>query len=109
MNSEATVIEGLKVTVVGNELKSLCLARANYHTSRAKHYREQQTALPDADDGAGQHSSKQSLEETIRSRIAHHEGEAAELQFIAGHLMDAAQYRLDRSALVKLGISTAAF
>ncbi len=97
------MIEGLKVTVEGSELGELCESRAVHHESRAETYAKQIVSMNE-DKIEGMNYTNGDPVKTLEDRKSHHEGEAAELRFIAGHLVATEQYLLERSDLQKLGI-----
>ena len=99
------MIEGLKVTIAGTELVTLCEARAEYHDSRARFYATQKDALPDIDENTltFANASKRP-QDMMQERIASHNAEAAELRFIGAHIKTNESYLLGRDDLSKLGI-----
>lgn len=97
------MIEGLKVTVKGTELRDLCLKHAEYQRQRAKVYADQ-TASMEANEIEGMNYSGGDPKKQLRDRHDHHESEAGELQFIGEHLNLTEDYLLERSDLLKLGI-----
>lgn len=100
------MIEGLKVTITGAELKTLCETRAQHHDDRASFYQQQKKALPDIDQDVVPQFTNASKkpQEMMQDRIDSHRAEAAELRFIAVHLTASESYLLDRPDLVKIGI-----
>lgn len=98
------MIEGLKVTVDGTELKELCAQRAEHHRQRAKVYAVQEATMQ-ANEIEGMSYSGGDPKRAVREKRELHESEAAELDFIAAHLVLNEQYLLDGAALAKLGIS----
>jgi hypothetical protein len=100
------MIEGLKVTIDGSELKTLCDTRAKFHDERARFYEQQKEALPDIDEtmtGFSISNSKRP-QEMMQERIASHKAEAAELRFIGAHINMEESFLLGRDDLQKLGI-----
>lgn len=94
------MIEGLKVTVDGEELKKLCHEQAEHHGRRAEHYRSQLATL----DSLTNENSSMRPGEAARNKITEHEASDAELRFIAAHVEDNETYRLNRDDLIRLGI-----
>ena len=98
------MIEGLKVTIDGNELRDLCIKRAEHHRQRAKVYAEQKASM-EANEVGEMAYSNGDPKRVLKDKQEQHEAEAGELDFIAAHLVTREQYLLDSSALSKLGIS----
>jgi hypothetical protein len=99
------MIEGLKVTIAGTELVTLCESRAKYHDSRAGFYAAQKEALPDIDENVPTFSNvSKRPQDMMQERIASHNAEAAELRFLAAHIKTDESYLLGREDLSKLGI-----
>lgn len=98
------MIEGLKVTVVGTELRELCSKRAEHHRQRASVYAGQEASM-EANEIEGMGYSNGDPKRVLKDKRTQHEAEAGELDFIAAHLVGEEQYLLDSSALHKLGIS----
>lgn len=95
------MIEGLKVTVSGTELKQLALARAKFHAEKAATLKGQLSTLDSLDmTGKSMDPAREA-----RDKIENCNRQAAELQFIAEHLTDGETYLLESSDLVKLGIT----
>lgn len=98
------MIEGLKVTIEADELKTLCEARAKFHDERARFYEQQKEALPDIDAAVPTFSNvSKRPQDMMEERILSHKAESAELRFIAAHLK-CDSYLLDRNDLHRLGI-----
>lgn len=102
------MIEGLKVTIVGTELRELCTKRADHHLQLAKHYSDQQASMEANEIGEMTYSNSDP-KSVLKDKKKHHESEAGELDFIASHLVADEQYLLDSSALVKLGIASSRY
>ena len=98
------MIEGLKVTVGGIELAALCIKRAEHHEARAKQYAETLENMQRAEIEAAPYTNGDP-KRTVKEKQEQHENEAAEMRFIATHLIPSEQYQLDGNALYKLGIS----
>ena len=98
------MIEGLKVTVLGTELKQLCLQRAAHHSQRAASYENQIKSLEEAKVGNMKYSGGDPVK-TLKDKQFEHLAGVAELSFIADHLRLEEWYLLDRQDLAKLGIS----
>lgn len=100
------MIEGLRVTITGSEMRSLALKRVEHHRARASFYEAQLKAIPTLDDdsdSAPQRGSKGPLD-GIKDKITEHTCEADELQFMADHFPQDEQYVLDRNDLFRLGV-----
>ena len=84
-----TMIEGLQVTLTGEELKTLCLERASFHRDRATFYEKQKEALPEIDEGLQEMhlSNSKKPREMMQDRIDSHHNDASEMEFIAAHLV----------------------
>mgnify|MGYP006908208059 CR=1 FL=1 len=104
------MIEGLKVTVNGVELRSLCMDRAGHHRERARAYQEQIESMGDLDlaVGAGKFSNGDPRDD-LKEQKTGHDASAAEMAFIAEHLIEDEKYLLDRADLAKLGICKRAY
>lgn len=98
------MIEGLKVTIVGTELRELCIKRAEHHRQRAKVYAGQKASMEENEIGEMTYSNGDP-KRVLKDKQEQHEAESGELDFIAAHLVAGEQYLLDSSALAKLGIS----
>ena len=98
------MIEGLKVTIGGVELRTLCMKRAAWHVNRAAVYAAQEKSMVSAEIEATRYSGGDP-KRALRDKYEQHEAEAGEMEFIAKHLKLDADYRLDASDLSKLGIS----
>lgn len=100
------IIEGLLVTVPGQELKALAWKRATYHRDRAVTYRNQAQALADAGIDAPAFATSGNLDPKVGSinKAKEHEQQGDEMDFIAYHIDVTAVYQLDRSDLERLGI-----
>jgi hypothetical protein len=99
------MIEGLKVTVSGAELKSLCEVRAGFHEERVKFYNEQRDALPEMDEDVPEFANvSKAPQQMMSDRIKAHKGEAEEMWFFSKHLVQEEQYLLGREDLARLGV-----
>lgn len=97
------MIEGLKVTVGGTELRGLADSRAEYHEERSAVYAEQIASMKGAQvEGMGYSGGDPVT--ALEGRKAKHDDEGRELRFIASHLNVQEIYLLDRDALTRLGI-----
>lgn len=97
------MIEGLKVSVGGAELAKIANDRADYHAERAATYHVQIESMTAAKVEGMQYSGGDPVK-ALSDRRQQHEGDAAELRFIAAHIDHAETYLLDRPALHRLGI-----
>jgi hypothetical protein len=98
------MIEGLKVTIVGNELRELCAKRADHHRDRSKVYGEQ-IAMMEKNEVEGMNYTGGDPKRALADKQTEHESQAGEMDFIAAHLVADEQYLLDSQALVRLGIA----
>jgi hypothetical protein len=99
------MIEGLKVTIKGTELRQLCLKRAKHHLARAKVYAQQESVMVQSRiEGAASSSGSDPVRD-IKDKREEHESGASEMSFIADHIVPRESYLLDLSALSKLGIA----
>ena len=97
------MIEGLKVTISGPELTTLCLMQADWHGQRAAFYAEKAKQL----EGVvvrPQGSSYSDPADEMKNKRREHENLRDELTFIAKHLDAAEQYILGQADLAKIGI-----
>jgi len=97
------MIEGLRVTVDGEELALLCKDRAIQNLERAKEWAEkiverQQNPVQEVY-GSGVVTMSE-----MRMRREHYETDAAALEFLGNHIDASEKYLLGRDDLVKLGI-----
>ena len=97
------MIEGLKVTVKGDELRTLCLKRASHHQERSAVYSQQVDSMRASNIEGMPHTNGDPVS-ALNSKKQQHESEAEELIFIADHLKLMEEYLLDSAALQKLGI-----
>lgn len=97
------MIEGLKVTVKGTELRELCERHADYHSGRATKYDSNLKAL-ERDEIEGMNYSGGDPKKAMQDRHDKHAAQADELRFIATHLVPNEDYLLDTNALARLGI-----
>jgi hypothetical protein len=95
------MIEGLKVTITGLELQKLCAERSGHHSNKAQILREQ---LPTLDSLQVPNTSNRPGDDA-RTKIKSHEFKAAEMCFIAAHIVPEETYVLDDNDLLKLGIA----
>jgi hypothetical protein len=98
------MIEGLKVTIKGDELISLCRSRASHHRERAAKYAEQVKSM-ESDQIEGMNYTNGNPIQSLKDRQVTHNSEADELDFIAAHLVTIESYLLGRDDLAKLGIT----
>jgi len=98
------MIEGIKVTVLGDELRMLCLNRAEHHKQRVQAYTEQVANMESAA-VEGMNYTNGNPVQALKDRIKSHAGDADEMEFIASHVKLQEEYLLDSSDLVKLGVA----
>jgi hypothetical protein len=99
------MIEGLKVTILGPELRDIATARADHHDERMRVYADQIESMQ-ANQIEGMQYTNGDPIRALKERQATHENESRELRFIAAHIDLAESYLLDRDALRRLGIVT---
>lgn len=104
MVTQSNVIEGLKVTVSGVELRDLCLKREEHHESRVATY-EAQIASMNASRIEGMNYTGGDPVRALEDKKSTHAAEADEMRFIAEHIDISMRYILGREDLVKLGIA----
>jgi hypothetical protein len=98
------MIEGIVVTLTGNELKKLCNERAAHHSKRAKVYTDQIKSMEENQIEAAHNMTAGDPLANLKSRLDSHSDDAAEMEFIAAHLDLKEKYRLQREDLGRLGI-----
>lgn len=97
------MIEGLKVTITGAELRELCLKRSDHHLQRVEAYAAQEASMSQ-NQIEGMSYSGGDPKKVLTEKRKQHEWEASELQFIATHLDPSEKYLLEGEDLIKLGI-----
>ncbi|TAN03148.1 MAG: hypothetical protein EPN36_14215 [Rhodanobacteraceae bacterium] len=102
------MIEGLKVTVEGVELRELCIKQAEFHEQRRDKYAASAQTLGDVVPEGANYSGGDP-KKALADKVSQHDNSARELRFIAAHIVPHESYLLDNLALVKLGISRSAF
>lgn len=103
------MIEGLKITVPGTELKELCLKQSAHHKSRAEFYTKQRDTMAEVGITDENSLSNVSPKRQINDKVKEHMILADELKFIAEHLIESEQYLLDRGDLIRLGLGSRQF
>lgn len=98
------MIEGLKVTITGQELKELCVKRSEFHIGRSKVYQEQLCNMENTE-VEGMTYSNGDPKRSLKDKKDQHLSDAGELEFISKHLNLNEEYLLDITDLVKLGIA----
>ena len=95
------MIQGLKVTITGTELRELCHARAKHHRERMAVYQTQLHSVQELQiEGTHSGNPAKALEE----KRAQHEAQAQEMEFIGSHIDTSETYLLDNSDLQKIGV-----
>jgi len=97
------MIEGLKVTIEGVELRQLCMQRAQHHRERAQVYAEQIASMEAAEIQGANYTNGDPIR-ALKTKHGEHINEANELEFYGAHIDFREKYLLDHSALNKLGI-----
>jgi hypothetical protein len=98
------VIEGLKVTVNGVELRLICHKRAKYHQERAAKYAEQIESMKEGQIEGMAYTNGDPIR-SLQDRLVQHEAEESEMRFIEDHIALNESYLLGKEDLVKLGIT----
>ena len=98
------MIEGLKVTVEGAELRDLCESRAEYHKSRSDAYASQIESMKSRSIEGMSYTNGDPIK-ALEDRKNQHDCDYSEMNFIASHIDTAESYLLGREDLVKLGIT----
>lgn len=101
---KSKMIEGIKVTIDGNELKELCESRAAHHRERAATYEQQASNMKEAQIEGMNYTNGNPIN-TLEDKQHRHANEADELKFIADHVALEETYLLDTNDLNKLGIT----
>jgi hypothetical protein len=97
------MIEGLKVSIPTDDLRALCLQRADHHRDRAVTYAEQVRNLTAAEVEEMDYTNGDPIR-ALRDKQAEHEDQERELRFTARYLKDNEEYLLDDAALRQLGV-----
>jgi hypothetical protein len=97
------MIEGLKVTVVGTEMRELCVRAADYHAERVRVYDQQLASMQDSNIEAANMTGGDPMR-ALTERKSGHQNKEHEMRFVAAHIDLGEQYLLDWDALHKLGI-----
>ena len=97
------MIEGLKVTIQGRELKNLCLRRAEHHRERAATYQEQLANLESAEI-EGMNYTGGDPKKALRDKKDQHRADAQEIEFIGEHVNEQEVYLLERDDLRRIGV-----
>jgi hypothetical protein len=102
------MIQGLKATIRGIELRQLCSARARHHRERAATYAQQKANMEAASIEGMNYTGGDPIK-SLGDKLEQHEAEAGELEFLAAHLDADESYLLAREDLHKLGICKSRF
>ena len=97
------MIQGLKPTVSGTKLKSLCIARGEHHIERAKKYFEQIKSM-EANEIEGMNYTNGDPKRALKEKRDQYLADAEEMAFLADNIDESESYILDSSDLGKLGI-----
>ena len=98
------MIEGLKVTVNGDELKELALKQAAFHKERIAFYTKQLDAFNAIADQGRQNDSRQSPVDATKQKIKEHTVKADYIHFVSSHLVASEEYLLSESDLIQIGV-----
>ncbi|BCM89067.1 hypothetical protein IAD21_00910 [Abditibacteriota bacterium] len=99
------MIQGLKVTIPGAELRQLCEARATHHKERQAVY-EQQIASMEENKVEGMNYSGGDPVRALKEKREQHQQLADEMAFTATHVDVNESYLLDRGDLERIGVIT---
>lgn len=97
------MIEGLKVTILGSELRQLCSNRSLHHRNRASEYAAQVQNFTGAKIESMGYTNGDPIKAMTDKRDEHLR-EAEEMEFISAHIDLNQEYLLERSDLYTLGI-----
>lgn len=98
------MIDGLKITVPGMTLIEWCREYADYHTERAKLFKDQAAKLTDADIGI-RNILDPDPREKLKRQTKYHEVSAEELLFLIQWIDSHQQYLLSQRDLGLIGKS----
>lgn len=97
------MIEGLKVTIPGAELRQLCEDRAAHHAARVEAYQGQVDSMKSAQVEPMQYSGGDPIK-ALEDKRDQHQTQGDEMTFIAAHIDTTESYLLDRSDLERIGV-----
>lgn len=97
------MIEGLKICIPSDDLRSLCLSAAEYHAERMATYAQQIDNLKNAAVEGMNYTGGNPLE-ALTERHAEHEAEQLEMRFLAKYLKEGEEYLISREELAELGL-----
>ena len=98
------MIEGIKVTITGTELRDLCLARAEHHVNRQNAYTQQLESMKFNQIEGMSYTNGDPIK-SLEDKRLEHANAGAEMLFISKHLKPDEEYLLDRNDLFRLGIT----
>jgi hypothetical protein len=99
------MIEGLKATVQGDELRQLCIKQADFHRQRSAFYETKEQALEGvSSQGSVGYSGHRDPRDQMQQKKLEHDNSARTLVFISDHLKPGEEYQLDFNDLATIGI-----
>lgn len=106
----STIINGLHVDVSSAEMKTMLLGRLQFHTDKVAFYEKQLSEMRKVDAALsaeaqemGKTSTRSPLE-SLEQAVKKHKDQTVYYKFMADHVIADATYRLDESALIRLGV-----
>lgn len=110
------IITGLHIDVPSDELKTLLLGRLKYHQDKAAAYTVNAAKMREIDKELGQDaeqiskvSNSRNPTSELEQAVKKHKDQAVYYDFMAKHVIANSTYRLDETALVRLGIQADRF
>lgn len=101
------MIEGVKIDIPSDELKSHLTGRVEYHKGKERFYRNQAQVLKDG--GAGTIAMSNDPVSSLQGSQRQHSQQAAFFQFMAEHIVPDETYRLSESDFSRLEFSSRYF
>lgn len=105
-------IDGIHATIIGTELRELCLAQSAFHDKRCKFYKgelEKMKSLQLTPEKIElpKYSNYVDPTEQVRDKIKHHGKSARQMKFLADHIDVGKNYLLSTGELDSLGVGHA--
>lgn len=104
------IITGLHIDVSSDELKGLLIGRLKHHNDKVAFYEKQlgemrkvDAALTAEAQEMGKSSTRGPLE-SLETAVKKHKDQMVYYKFMSEHVIVGATYRLDESALLRLGV-----
>src|SRR5687767_11848511 len=101
------MIEGLKIDVTSEELKTHLDERAKYHRQKADWYSSQVESLRSG--GLGQNRGSNDPIGSLEASLAAHRDKASYFAFLAQHLIAGEAYRLSQEDLAAIEVASRYF